>query len=48
MFGKDEWAEEIFMAWNYARYVDKVMREGKAELNLPMYVNAWLGTSTRS
>ena len=43
VFGKDEWAEEIFMAWNYARYVDKVMREGKAELNLPMYVNAWLG-----
>ncbi len=43
IFGKDEWAEEAFMAWHYARYIEKVIREGKAELNIPMYVNAWLG-----
>jgi hypothetical protein len=30
------------MAWHYARYVDKVVTEGKAEYNIPMYVNAWL------
>jgi hypothetical protein len=35
-------ADEIFMAWNYARYVSKVVAEGKAEYNIPMYVNAWL------
>jgi hypothetical protein len=34
--------DEIFMAWQYARYVDKVVTEGKAEYNIPMYVNAWL------
>jgi len=43
VFGKDEWAEEVFMAWNYSVYINKVILEGKAELNLPMYVNAWLG-----
>jgi len=35
-------ADEIFMAWQYARYVGKVVAEGKAEYNIPMYVNAWL------
>jgi hypothetical protein len=40
---KLRWAtDEIFMAWNYARYVNKVVAEGKAEYNIPMYVNAWL------
>ena len=34
--------DEIFMAWNYARYVNKVVAEGKAEYNIPMFVNAWL------
>ena len=43
VFGKDEWAEEVFMAWYYSLYINKVITEGKAELNIPMYVNAWLG-----
>ena len=43
VFGTDPWAEEVFMAWHYSRYVNKVISEGKAELNIPMYVNAWLG-----
>ena len=34
--------DEIFMAWNYARYVGQVAAAGKAEYNLPMFVNAWL------
>ena len=34
--------EELFMAWNYARYVEKVAAAGKQEYPLPMYVNAWL------
>jgi hypothetical protein len=34
--------DEIFMAWNYARYVGKVAEAGKAEYNIPMYVNGWL------
>jgi hypothetical protein len=35
-------ADEIFMAWHYARFVNKVTEEGKAEYNIPMFVNAWL------
>ena len=34
--------DEIFMAWNYARFVNKVVAEGKAEYDIPMFVNAWL------
>ena len=34
--------EEIFMAWNYARYVGRVAAAGKAEYNVPMYVNTWI------
>lgn len=39
-FGKD--ADETFMAWHYARAVERIIEAGKAELDLPMYVNAWL------
>lgn len=43
VFGTDEWADEVFMAWYYSRFINKVIEEGKVELNIPMYVNAWLG-----
>ena len=37
------WAsDEIFMAWRYATYINKVAAAGKAEYNIPMYVNTWL------
>jgi len=35
-------SDEFFMAWNYARFLGKVVEAGKAEYNIPMYVNAWL------
>jgi hypothetical protein len=35
-------SDEFFMAWNYARFLDKVAAAGKAEYNIPMYVNGWL------
>src|ERR1017187_1249315 len=34
--------DEIFMAWQYARFISRVVEAGKAEYNIPMYVNAWL------
>ena len=34
--------DSIFMAWNYARYVNQVAAAGKAEYDIPFYVNAWL------
>jgi hypothetical protein len=52
VFGKgvlvDDWkgmsylTEELFMAWNYAKYVGKIAEAGRDEYNIPMYVNAWL------
>jgi len=39
-FGKT--ADQAFNAWYVARYVDQVAAAGKAELDLPMYVNASL------
>ncbi len=37
------WAsDEIFMAWNYARFLERVVQAGKAAYDIPMYVNAWL------
>jgi beta-galactosidase GanA len=35
-------ANEVFMAWNYAAYIEAVARAGKNEYALPMYVNAQL------
>ncbi len=43
VFGDSPRADEIFMAWHYARYIQAVGASGKAEYNIPMYVNAWLG-----
>lgn len=36
------YTEELFSAWNYAKYTEKVAAAGKKEYPIPMYVNAWL------
>jgi len=40
VFGKGVATDEIFMAWNYSRYIGRVVAAGKAEYPIPMYVNA--------
>jgi len=40
MFGYG--ADEVFMAWHIARYVNYVVKAGKQAYSLPMYANAWL------
>ncbi len=42
VFGDGAAADEIFMAWHYAVYTQRVVAAGKAEYPLPMYVNAAL------
>jgi hypothetical protein len=42
IFGASKSTDEIFMAWNYARYLGKIAEAGKKEYPLPMFVNAWL------
>jgi beta-galactosidase GanA len=43
VFGDSARADEIFMAWQYGRYVQAIAAEGKRAYALPMYANAWLG-----
>ena len=42
VFGKGAKADEIFMGWNYARYINAVTEAGKKEYAIPMFVNAWI------
>jgi beta-galactosidase GanA len=42
VFGGGAPAEEVFMAWHYARYAQAVAAAGRARHTLPMYVNAAL------
>ncbi len=42
VFGATPQADEVFMAWNYSRYLNKVAGAGKKEYPLPMFVNTWI------
>lgn len=42
VFGSGDDADEVFMAWNYGRYVNQVAAAGKAQYPIPMYANTWL------
>ena len=42
VFGDNERTDAIFMAWQYARFIHAVAKAGKAEYDIPMYVNTWL------
>lgn len=46
VFGDTQRADEVFMAWNYASYIQAVAAAGKAEYDIPMYVNTWLEGET--
>jgi beta-galactosidase GanA len=42
VFGTGTGADEAFMAWHYARYMNRIAELGKKEYPLPVFVNAWL------
>ncbi|MEO8593977.1 MAG: DUF5597 domain-containing protein [Candidatus Solibacter sp.] len=42
VFGDDARADEIFMAYFLGKYVNRVTQAGKAELNIPVYINPWI------
>jgi beta-galactosidase GanA len=42
VFGSGAATEELFMAWHFARFTEVVTAAGKAQLPLPMFVNAAL------
>ena len=40
-----EFADEVFMCWNYARHIDALAAYGKEGYALPMFTNVWLKES---
>ena len=42
VFGDDEWGQEVFTAWHYARFADALAQAGKKKYALPMYANVAL------
>ena len=42
VFGKGDYTDELFMAWHYASYIEKVAAAGKEAYPIPYFVNAWL------
>lgn len=46
-FGTDEYADEIFMAWHYARYVERLARVARTIYDMPLYVNAAMNSRGR-
>lgn len=47
VFGTDIHTDEIFMAWYYASYVERMIKKGREIYNLPMYVNAAMNSRNR-
>lgn len=46
-FGTDEYADEIFMAWHYARYVERLAKVARSIYDMPLYVNAAMNSRGR-
>lgn len=42
VFGKGLLTDDLFMAWHYSTYIERVAAAGKGEYPLPMYTNAAL------
>ncbi|MBB4616985.1 DUF5597 domain-containing protein [Sphingomonas abaci] len=48
VFGRGDAAAEVFTAWHYARFADRLAAAGKARYPLPMYVNVALNRPGRA
>jgi len=47
VFGEDDWGQEVFTAWHYARFVEALVKAGKARYDIPMYANVALNRTGR-
>ena len=45
VFGKGPKTDEIFMAYHYSRFVEKVAAAGREAYALPLFTNVWLNSS---
>jgi beta-galactosidase GanA len=48
LFGEGDTTAEVFTAWHYVRFVEKLVAAGKAAYPLPMYVNAALNRTNKA
>lgn len=47
VFGADEWGQEVFTAWHYARFVEALAKAGKAHHDIPVFANVALNRAGR-
>ena len=47
VFGNDIYTDELFMAWHYASYVDKMAQSAREIYNVPLFVNAAMNSRNR-
>jgi hypothetical protein len=47
LFGNDVYTDEIFMAWHYASYVERLAQTARATYDIPLYVNAAMNSRGR-
>ena len=47
VFGTDEQADEIFMAWHYALYVERLAQQARRLFDVPLFVNAAMNSRGR-
>lgn len=47
IFGNDLYTDEIFMAWSYAGYVERLAQTARSIHNLPLFVNAAMNSRER-
>ena len=47
VFGDDIYSDEYFMAWNYARYVQRMAETARKSIDRPLYVNAAMNSRGR-
>ncbi len=47
VFGDDIYTDEIFMAWHYAKYVEKMALSAREIYDIPLFVNAALNSRGR-
>ncbi len=47
VFGADIYTDELFMAWHYACYVEKLAQIARQIYNVPLYVNAAMNSRSR-
>ncbi len=47
IFGDDIYTDEIFMAWSYSQYVERLAQSARAIHNIPLFVNAAMNSRGR-